>query len=175
MTSARKIAANRQNARASTGPKSAAGKARSARNAHRHGLSIAIWRDPSLTADAEALAREIAGVGASPELLELARRVSEAQIDIIRVRKARQDSIQPVFSDAVWLDTTFKSIDRYVRRALSRRKFAIRNFDETLRRCENLAEGATPREASAKQPYVESGGTREDEGAAIRGRDSASC
>jgi hypothetical protein len=102
MTTARKIAANRQNARASTGPKSAAGKARSARNARRYGLSIPIWRDRSLASEAEALAREIAGDGASPEILELARRVAEAQIDIIRVRKTRQNSIRPRVSNATW-------------------------------------------------------------------------
>ena len=39
MTSPAKIAANRRNARRSTGPRSAAGKARARRNAFRHGLS----------------------------------------------------------------------------------------------------------------------------------------
>ena len=39
MTSPAKIAANRRNARRSTGPRSAAGKARARRNAFRHGLA----------------------------------------------------------------------------------------------------------------------------------------
>ncbi|MCK1331291.1 MULTISPECIES: hypothetical protein [unclassified Bradyrhizobium] len=39
MASERKITANRSNAKQSTGPKTEAGKARSSRNAHRHGLS----------------------------------------------------------------------------------------------------------------------------------------
>ena len=38
MTSAAKIAANRRNARRSTGPRSAAGKARARHNRFRHGL-----------------------------------------------------------------------------------------------------------------------------------------
>jgi hypothetical protein len=39
MASPAKIAANRRNARRSTGPRSAAGKARARRNAFRHGLA----------------------------------------------------------------------------------------------------------------------------------------
>lgn len=39
--SERRLAANRANARRSTGPRTAAGKARSARNAHKHGLAAA--------------------------------------------------------------------------------------------------------------------------------------
>ncbi|WP_460452577.1 hypothetical protein [Alsobacter sp. SYSU BS001988] len=39
MASAKRIAANRRNAQKSTGPRSAAGKARASRNARRHGLA----------------------------------------------------------------------------------------------------------------------------------------
>ena len=53
--------------RISTGPKSRAGKWCSARNARRHGLSLSIWSDPSLSADAEALVLALAGPAASPE------------------------------------------------------------------------------------------------------------
>lgn len=87
MTSARQFKANRANARASTGPKSVRGKARSSQNARRHGLSLSIHLQPRLSAQAENLAREIAGEGtAVPEILECARRVAEAQIDLNRVR-----------------------------------------------------------------------------------------
>jgi hypothetical protein len=60
MISERKRAANRRNALASTGPKTAAGKARVAQNARRHGLSVAV-ADDSLARDAEALGRAICG------------------------------------------------------------------------------------------------------------------
>jgi len=42
LTSDRKIKANRANARMSTGPKTRHGRARSAKNAFRHGLSLAV-------------------------------------------------------------------------------------------------------------------------------------
>jgi hypothetical protein len=89
VTSARKIAANRANARASTGPKTANSRARSARNALRHGLSRPIHSDPALSEEVEVLAREIAGPDAAAEIQELARRVAEAQIDLHRIRRAR--------------------------------------------------------------------------------------
>ena len=89
MTSAQKIRANRANARASTGPKTAVGRARSARNALRHAFSLPVCSNPELSEEVETLAREIAGPGASAEIQELARRVAEAQIDLRRVRCAR--------------------------------------------------------------------------------------
>src|SRR5438552_2466039 len=55
-TSARKRAPNRANARNSTGPCTATGKARIARNACRHGLSRPVGRDAALAAEVAALA-----------------------------------------------------------------------------------------------------------------------
>jgi len=98
-TSDRKIAANRANARASTGPKTAQGRTRSARNALRHALSLPIYSDPGLSEEVEALAREIAGLDADAEMQELARRVAEAQIDLRRVRIARHDLLTRALRD----------------------------------------------------------------------------
>jgi hypothetical protein len=86
VTSARKITANRANARASTGPQTTRGRARAARNALRHGLSLPVGSIPAMSEEVETLAREIAGPGANAETQELARRVAEAQIDLRRVR-----------------------------------------------------------------------------------------
>src|SRR5580704_12786363 len=59
VTAERKRAANRVNARLSTGPRTAAGKARVRQNAHRHGLNVAVADDPLLTAEVARLARAI--------------------------------------------------------------------------------------------------------------------
>lgn len=50
---------NRQNARRSTGPKSAAGKAKVAKNALRHGLAIPARLDSALSQEIEELAELI--------------------------------------------------------------------------------------------------------------------
>jgi hypothetical protein len=133
-----------------------------------------------LSAEVEALAREIAGEPASPDLKELARRVAEAQIDLMRVRRVRQGLLAAALGDPDYMSPRLKAkmsrllikalriiesdpsspvpdeimsrleppqgpnkfatilsdlaprltaMDRYERRALSRRKFAIRAFD----------------------------------------------
>ena len=98
MSTAGKISANRANARASTGPTTAQGRARSARNAHRQGLSLPVLVDPALSQEVEALAREMAGANASSEIQELARRIAEAQIDLRRVRSARHQFLSDILS-----------------------------------------------------------------------------
>jgi hypothetical protein len=90
VTTACKTESNRANARASTGPKTAEGRARSARNARRHGLSLPVLSDPVCSQEADELAHQIAGANANAEIQELARRIAEAQIDLRRVRRMRQ-------------------------------------------------------------------------------------
>jgi hypothetical protein len=89
MTSKRKAQANRANARKSTGPKTARGKARATGNARRLGLSLSVLTDPVLFEQVAALTRRIAGEASDGNSFELARRIAEAQIDLQRVRQAR--------------------------------------------------------------------------------------
>ena len=89
MTSDRKAQANRTNAQNSTGPKTACGKARAARNARRLGLSLSVLGDPVLSDQVAVLTHKIAGETSDGNIFELARRVAEAQIDLQRVRQAR--------------------------------------------------------------------------------------
>ena len=182
-----RVRANRANARRSTGPKTLAGKSAASRNALRHGLAVPVTAEPSLADEVERLARMIAGEGANSSRLERARRVVEAQIDLLRVRRARSlllDDVRarvkpPSVSELThavkqmmarvddkhpeqWdgyddrtlavlrarsalnengeplrLEEDIEAIaaqlvrfDRYERRALSRRKWATRDFDE---------------------------------------------
>jgi hypothetical protein len=97
--SAHKIRANRANARASTGPKTADGRTRAARNALRHALSLPVCSHPALSEDIETLAREIAGPDANAEIQELAHQIAESQIDLRRVRSARHELLSAALCD----------------------------------------------------------------------------
>ena len=178
MTSDRRREANGANATASTGPRSKAGKARSSKNALRHGLNVSIWDDVALTGRAKELAARIAGPNPDAERLVRARTIAEAQITLDRVRARRMsllyeplrsspsdlkrqlppivasERLEPVehlqpdikISEKIMrsksLDadqalirtmddqkSEFTRLEYYERRALSRRRHAIREFD----------------------------------------------
>ena len=151
---------NRRNARRSTGPKSAAGKAKVAKNALRHGLAIPARLDPALNREIEGFAELIAGASAPPFLLDCARRIAETQIDLRRIRRVRLLAWSKVETDKLKRDDPLSELsqvslgfnsfgpsaelnvfakqllrlDRYERRALSRCRAAIREFNSMMRR-----------------------------------------
>jgi hypothetical protein len=130
MSSDRQIAANRINAKKSTGPRSKAGREVSRRNARRHGLAIDIGNDPVFHDDIEKLARALSG---DAHVSEHVRETAEAEIDLLRIRKIRAWLYDThYFTDAALpnrlteLNESFAKLERYERRAFSRRKRALR-------------------------------------------------
>jgi hypothetical protein len=89
MVSERQIAANRKNARKSTGPRSGAGKHRASRNAFRHGLSLSISATGALAKQLEELAREIAGDTENPITLEHAWAAALAELELARAPRIK--------------------------------------------------------------------------------------
>src|SRR5262245_60595042 len=89
MASEQQIAANRRNARKSTGPHSGAGKKRASRNAYRHGLRSSITPTAAVAKQLDKLVREIAGDSKDPILLERARAIAQAELELARVRRAK--------------------------------------------------------------------------------------
>jgi hypothetical protein len=89
MASERQIAANRRNARRSTGPRSGAGKTRASRNAYRHGLTLNITSTAEYAKQLETLVRKIAGGTKDPVKLERARAIAQADLELARVRRAK--------------------------------------------------------------------------------------
>ena len=89
MASERQIAANRRNARKSTGPRSGAGKKRASRNAYRHGLTLSVTSTAAYAKQLAKLVREIAGDSKEAIVLERARAIAQAELDLARVRRAK--------------------------------------------------------------------------------------
>ena len=154
MSSARQGEANRVNAERSTGPRTAQGKARVARNAVRHALSIPLAAGDSPPGPLEALAKLLR---TDDKLGPHARAAALAQAELMRVQSVKLHILQlaahgrgadaeagarePARADPITAmaliehaDALLK-LDVYERKARSRRKMAFRalygDFGET--------------------------------------------
>lgn len=101
MTSERKIIANRVNARASIGPKTPSGRARSGGNALRHGFNLPLLDDVRWAPEVETLAARVAGEAA--ERLALAHKIAEARIELMRIRAYRRQMIDTAYGGSRFL------------------------------------------------------------------------
>jgi hypothetical protein len=133
MPSARRIAANRNNSKKSTGPRSVAGRQTSSRNALRHGLAIDIGTDPAMHDDIENLAKTLSLACGQRMISENAREAAKAELDLLRIRRIRASLFETFYISARTpilgqgkLDDHLAKLERYERRAFSRRKGALR-------------------------------------------------
>jgi hypothetical protein len=140
MVTTTQLKTNRANAKLSTGPKTTVGKAVACRNAFKHGLSASNLLDADAQSKIDALAGHIIGEG-DPTLLPLATDVARAQFQLNRVRATHHAVMLEVFNQAETITRsrgaqalaiafaevakTLVGLDRYERRAIRKREFAI--------------------------------------------------
>ncbi|MBR1283000.1 hypothetical protein JQ597_13220 [Bradyrhizobium sp. AUGA SZCCT0177] len=87
MATPAQIAANRQNAKKSSGPKTALGKQRSRDNARRHGLAVA--RPRETTPEMEELSLLFAQGCTDPFIIEHAREAADAELELAKLKMTR--------------------------------------------------------------------------------------
>ena len=92
MSSERKTRANRTNSRKSSGPRTAAGRAKASRNALRHGLTAIVHRQPVAAGEIDRLAKHICGDDDNPALLAPARAIAEHEY-VLRAIRAQQVAV----------------------------------------------------------------------------------
>jgi hypothetical protein len=122
MTSDNRTAANRGNAKKSTGPRTRGGKVKASRNALRHGLYAVSSGETGLSEKIERLAKAICQHDAESAGYREALIIAESFVDITRVRAHRVQRLHLALPEILRLE-------RYERRALSRRRRAIRWLD----------------------------------------------
>jgi hypothetical protein len=131
MTSDRQFAANRRNAKKSTGPVSVSGKRRSRENALRHGLATNLDRDPLLRADVDRMAQIFSRAREEPNITLTTQDAAAAEIDLLRIGRIRAsifDTFQKSersLQDLIRLNQELGKLERYERRAFSRRRRAL--------------------------------------------------
>lgn len=126
MATAKQLAANRENAKRSTGPRTAAGKFTSSRNALRHGLSLPQEMDAETLAALEELTSEILENDIGNGRADAAKEAAAAVLDLIRTRQVRRAMLATTDLKTVNIEQLRRlmALDRYERRAMTRRRRA---------------------------------------------------
>jgi hypothetical protein len=126
MASNRQIEANRSNAKRSTGPKTAGGKARSSQNALRHGLAS------SCKPDAPEFATLMVAIRASLACevgSETAAAIAHAKCELWHVRLVRQAMLAALWDHPIGdVARRLEGLERYERSALAAQKRALRSL-----------------------------------------------
>jgi hypothetical protein len=130
MASEKQLRANRENAKRSTGPKTAAGRLKSSRNALRHGLSRPVATDPAALIKARQLTELLLPDRADVTQVVAAVEVAHAQAQVLRVAAVRSKLLANLDVAAANLKQLRRlaALDRYERQALTRRRRAARNL-----------------------------------------------
>ena len=125
MATERQIAANRANAKRSTGPKSALGLCKASHNSYRHGLSCAMPIDFETSQQLDIIARDVVGSEPTSEQQMAAREFAQAQLELLRIRKVRARLLNDI---AIACNNQelrrMVALDRYERFALTKRRRA---------------------------------------------------
>ena len=100
MTSERRLAANRKNAKRSTGPRTARGKLRVRSNAVQHGLATTALRHPALAIEVQRIAKAICAGSKSQLQFDRALSIAESELMLTKVRSTRFGALRLLSSIA---------------------------------------------------------------------------
>jgi hypothetical protein len=128
MASEKQIAANRGNARLSTGPKTMDGRLRSSANAFQHGLSRPLQTD---SAEVDAMATWLISGEADFARLDAAQELALTELDLQRIRRTRFQIIASCFQRGEFHNLErLAALDRYERAARVKRKRAVQCLEK---------------------------------------------
>jgi hypothetical protein len=130
MASAKQIAANRANAKRSTGPKTVLGKAISSRNAFVHGLACSLPLGGAALVKVQAAARAITCQSSSDAKMASAAAFVSAHFVILRIQAIRTRLMEEceVHQLEPHKLRRLASLDRYERYAQTKRRRALSNL-----------------------------------------------
>ena len=153
MANERQIAANRRNARKSTGPRSSAGKRRTNRNSYRHGLTASVTLSTERIQHIERLARKIAGKATDVVILNRARDAAQAELELAQIRRVKVALIERMVEFGEFQATppvkSTRSIIRLLN-AIERGKSLFGCPSKPRRLCLRLSPSAWPKQCDAR-------------------------